>query len=172
MKIEIWSDVVCPWCFVGKRHLEQALARFPHADEVDVQWKAYELDPNAPAERPGGYVERLAAKYGVSVGEARARMARIIGVGADAGIDFRFEHARPGNTFDAHRLLHLAGAVGLQDELKERFFSATFTDGHPIGDREALLKLAVDVGIAEADARRGLEDDEEGEGGRAPGGRA
>src|SRR5689334_9097341 len=160
MKIEIWSDVVCPWCYVGKRHLEQALSTFPHADDVEIEWKAYELDPGAPAVRPGSYMDRLASKYGIPVGEARARMARIISVGAEAGIDFRFDHARPGNTFDAHRLLHLASSVGLQDELKERLFAATFTEGQPIGDRDSLLKLAVDVGIAEADARRVLDTDE------------
>src|SRR5256885_15748141 len=151
MKIEIWSDVVCPWCYVGKRHLEQALRQFEHSDEVEVEWKSYELDPTAPAVRPGTYVERISGKYGISVGEARARMARIVGVGADAGIDFRFDHSRPGNTFDAHRLLHLASSIGLQDEMKERMFAATFTEGHPIGDRESLLKLAVEVGIAEGD---------------------
>ena len=157
MKIEIWSDVVCPWCFVGKRHLEEALHGFAHADAVEIVWKSYELDPGAPSVRPGSYVERISSKYGIPVGEARARMARIISVGANAGIDFRFDDARPGNTFDAHRLLHLAASVGLQDELKERLFAAAFTEGHPIGDGETLVKLAVDIGIAEADARRVLE---------------
>src|SRR3954471_15572373 len=159
MKIEIWSDVVCPWCYVGKRHLEHALSTFHHADDVEIEWKSYELDPSAPPVRPGTYMERLSSKYGISTGEARARMSRIVSVGADAGIEFRFDHARPGNTFDAHRLLHLAASVGLQDELKERLFTATFTDGQTIGDRETLVKLAVDVGIAEADARRVLEND-------------
>ena len=157
MKIEIWSDVVCPWCYVGKRNLERALEGFGHADDVEIQWRSYELDPQAPPVRPGTYVERIARKYGLPVGEARARMARIISVGADAGLDFRFDDARPGNTFDAHRLLHLAGTLGLQDELKERFFVATFTEGHPIGDRDTLVKLAADVGIPEDDARRVLD---------------
>jgi predicted DsbA family dithiol-disulfide isomerase len=157
MKIEIWSDVVCPWCYVGKRHLEQALAEFPHAREVEIEWKSYELDPEAPRQRPGTYSERLATKYGTSVAEARARMARIVSIGAAARIDFRFDDARPGNTFDAHRLLHLAAKVGVQDQLKERFFAATFIEGRPIGDRETLVSLAAEAGIAEADARRVLE---------------
>jgi predicted DsbA family dithiol-disulfide isomerase len=157
MKIEIWSDVVCPWCYVGKRHLEQALAGFPRAGEVEIEWKSYELDPEAPLQRPGTYSDRLATKYGTSVAEARARMARIVTIGAAAGIDFRFDDARPGNTFDAHRLLHLAATAGVQDELKERFFAATFVEGRPIGDRETLVSLAVEVGVAEADARRVLE---------------
>ena len=160
MKIEIWSDVVCPWCFVGKRHLEQALKDFPHAGEIELEWRSYELDPTAPRERPGTYFERIAKKYGLSIGEARARVARIVQVGSEAGIDFRFDDARPGNTFDAHRLLHFARTVGRQDELKERFFVAAFTEGHPIGDRDTLVKLAADVGLAEDDVRRVLDSDE------------
>ena len=159
MKIEIWSDVVCPWCFVGKRHLEEAMRGFAHAEEVEIEWKSYELDPRAPRERPGTYAERIAKKYGIPVGVARDRISRIVSVGADAGIDFRFDSTRPGNTFDAHRLLHFASSIGLQNELKERFFLATFTEGHPIGDAETLVKLAADVGIAEADVRRVVESD-------------
>jgi predicted DsbA family dithiol-disulfide isomerase len=157
MKIEIWSDVVCPWCFVGKRHLEQALATFEHSGDVEIEWKSYELDPDAPRQRPGSYSERIASKYGTSVAEARARMARIIGIGAAAGIEFHFDDARLGNTFDAHRLLHLAAKAGLQDQLKERFFTATFTEGRAIGDPETLVSLTVEMGIAEADARHTLE---------------
>jgi predicted DsbA family dithiol-disulfide isomerase len=157
MQIQVWSDVVCPWCYVGKRNLEHALADFAHADDVQVEWRSYELDPEAPLRRPGSYVERIAKKYGLTVAEARARMARIIGVGAAAGIDFRFDDAQPGNTFDAHRLLHLAGTLGVQHELKERLFAATFTEGQPIGDRDVLVKLALDAGIPETDARRVLE---------------
>ncbi len=157
MKIEIWSDVICPWCYVGKRNLETALAQFSHADEVEVEWKAYELDPNAPAVRPGSYVERIASKYGIPVGEARARMARIISVGAEAGIDFKFDSARPGNTFDAHRLLHHAAGLGRQNELKERLFHATFTEGQPIGDRQTVLELAGEAGLDVDEARRMLE---------------
>ncbi len=157
MQVQVWSDVVCPWCYVGKRNLERALADFAHADDVHVEWRSYELDPEAPLRRPGSYVERIARKYGLSVSEARARMARIISVGADAGIDFRFDDAQPGNTFDAHRLLHLARTLGVQDELKERLFAATFTEGQPIGDRDALVKLALEAGVPEADARRVLE---------------
>jgi predicted DsbA family dithiol-disulfide isomerase len=157
MRIEIWSDVVCPWCYVGKRNLEQALREFDHEGDVEIEWKSYELDAGAPRERPGSYAERIATKYGMPVAEARARIAHIVSVGADAGIDFRFDDARPGNTFDAHRLLHHAATLGLQNELQERLFAATFTERHPIGDPETLVKLASDAGIDEADARRVLQ---------------
>ena len=162
MRIEIWSDVVCPWCYVGKRHLEQALDRFAHRDAVEIVWKAYELDPHAPPERDGSYPERIARKYGIPEEQARASIARIVNAGADAGIDFRFDDLRAGNTFDAHRLLHLAASFGAQSALKERLLFATFTEGHPIGDRDTLVKLAGDVGITESHARRVLEGDEFG----------
>ena len=160
MKIEVWSDVVCPWCYVGSRNLAEALRRFAHADQVEVEWRSYELDPRAPVERSGSYVDRISRKYGIPVGQARASMSRIIQVGADAGIDFRFDDARLGNTFDAHRLIHLARSHGRQDELKDRLFAAAFTEGRPIGDHETLVELAGEVGIPEADARRVLSSDE------------
>lgn len=153
MKIEIWSDVVCPWCYVGKRNFDAALAQFEHRDEVEVVWRSYELDPNAPLERTGNYAARLAKKYGVSEGEAKAMIARIVSAGAKAGVELRFDALRGGNTFHAHRLLHAAKAVGLQHELEERLFAATFTEGEPIGDREALVKAAMAVGIDEPLAR-------------------
>ena len=147
MKVEIWSDVVCPWCFVGKRNFEAALAGFEHAGDVDVHWRSYELDPRAPREREGDYASRISRKYGVSLGEAKARIARIVSAGADAGIEFNFDRSRPGNTFDAHRLLHFAATRGRQGELKERLLLATFTEGEPIGDHDTLAKLAVDTGL-------------------------
>ena len=162
MRIEIWSDVVCPWCYVGKRHLEQALDRFAHRDSVEIVWRAYELDPNAPPERSGSYPERIARKYGISEAQARSSIQRIVDAGAEAGIDFRFDDLRAGNTLDAHRLLHFAASQGLQNELKERLLFATFTEGHPIGDRETLVKLAADVGLAESDTRRVLNSGEFG----------
>jgi len=149
MLVEIFSDVVCPWCSIGKRRFEAALAGFAHADEVDVVWRAYELDPQAPARREGDYVDRLARKYGMSREQAASAQARLTQTAADVGLDFHFERVRPGNTFDAHRLLHYAGEAGpgLQDALKERLFSAYFTEGAPIGEPETLLRLAAEVGL-------------------------
>ena len=154
VKIEVWSDVVCPWCWVGKRNLEAALEGFEHRDQVEVVYRSYELDPVAPAEREGSYVERLARKYGVVEGQARAMIARIEDAGAQVGLDFRFDIARAGNTFDAHRLIHLGG-----EPVKERLMRAYFTEGEPIGDRETLVRLAVDAGLAEDEVRTVLDSD-------------
>ena len=122
-----------PWCYIGKRHFESALERFEHADEVEVVWRAFELDPAAPVEREGAYIDRLASKYRIPVAEAEAMVERMTRVGDDAGVDIRFDLARPGNTFDAHRLLHLGLERGVQDAVKERLLAATFTEGRPDG---------------------------------------
>jgi predicted DsbA family dithiol-disulfide isomerase len=159
MKVEIWSDIVCPWCFVGKRQFERALAEFEHADEIEVDWRAYELDPRAPEVREGTYAERIARKYGIEIGQARAAMSRLINAGAEAGIDFKFETMRPGNTFDAHRLVHLGKARGIQDRVKERLLQATFFEGEPIGTRDVLARLAVEAGLDAADVRNVLDGD-------------
>lgn len=149
MKVEIFSDVVCPWCAVGKRRFEAAAARFEHADELEVVWRAYELDPHAPATREGDYAERLARKYGMTREQAVKANESLTALAATEGLNFRFDRARPGNTFDAHRLLHYAREAGtdLQDALKERLFTAYFTEGAAIGETETLLRLAGEVGL-------------------------
>jgi predicted DsbA family dithiol-disulfide isomerase len=159
VKIEIWSDVVCPWCYVGKRNFEAALAQFEHRDQVEVVYRSFELDPHVPAEREGSYDERLARKYQVTAGEARAMIARMVDAGSQVGIDFRFDRSRPGNTFGAHRLLHLGAAHGIQHQVKERLMAATFTEGAPIGDRETLVRLGVEAGLDEAEVRATLDSD-------------
>ncbi|MEA2972328.1 MAG: hypothetical protein QOG82_786 [Actinomycetota bacterium] len=147
MRVEIWSDVVCPWCYIGKRHFESALERFEHADEVEVVWRAFELDPAAPVEREGAYIDRLSSKYRIPVAEAEEMVERMTRVGDDAGVDIRFDLARPGNTFDAHRLLHLGLERGVQDAVKERLMAATFTEGRPTGRADTLVDVAVEAGL-------------------------
>jgi len=161
LKVEIWSDVVCPWCYVGKRRFEEALTRFEHRDEVELVWRSFELDPSAPpsATEQGTYVQRLATKYGRSVIEAQAMIDNMTETARKEGLDFRFDLARPGNTFDAHRLLHLALEHGRQDELKERFDRATFTEGSPVSDHSALRALAAQVGLPDTDVAAVLTSD-------------
>ena len=143
MHVEIWSDIACPWCYVGKRRFEAARAAFEHRDEVEVTWRSFELDPGAPRERPGDRAEHLAAKYGSSVEQARAMQENMTQVAAGEGLDFRFDIARDGTTFDAHRLLHLAAASGRQDALKERLMRAYLTEGELMSDAETLTRLAL-----------------------------
>lgn len=161
LRIDIWSDIACPWCHVGKRRLETALVRFAHRDDVDVHWHAFELDPSAPREldRTVSYAERLAKKYGSTVSQAEAQIAQMTATAAQDGLDFRFDHIRPGNTFDAHRVLHFAEARGVQDAVKERFLRAYLSEGEPIGDPETLIRLASEVGLDAEEVRALLASD-------------
>jgi predicted DsbA family dithiol-disulfide isomerase len=145
--VEIWSDIACPWCYIGKRRFEAAVAGFPHRDEVTVTWRSFQLDPEAPAERPGELAAHLASKYGSSVEQARARQAQITELAAAEGLDFRFDRARSGNTFDAHRLVHLAAAHDKQDAMKERLMRAYLTEGELMSDHAALARLAGEIGL-------------------------
>ena len=147
MHVEIWSDIACPWCYVGKRRFEAALAAFEHRDEVTVTWRSFELDPAAPRERGGDRAAHLAEKYGESVERAIEMQDHMTRVAAGDGLEFRFDIARSGSTFDAHRVLHLAAAHGLQDAMKERLMRAYLTEGELVGDAEVLERLAVEAGL-------------------------
>jgi predicted DsbA family dithiol-disulfide isomerase len=159
MKVEIWSDVVCPWCYIGKRRFENALERFAHRDDVEVVWRSFELDPSAPVRRTGDSAQRLADKYGMSREQAAASQDRLTQMAAAEGLAFHFENAQSGNTFDAHRLLHLASERGVQDEVKERLFRAYFSEGEAIGEPETLVRLAAEVGLDPAEADKVLGSD-------------
>lgn len=157
MRVEVFSDVVCPWCYIGKRRLEQALTSFPHADEVTVTYRSYQLDPSAPRASTQTITEHLSARYGIPPAEAAAMNERVTGIAATVGLDLRLEHAHPTNTFDAHRLLHFAAAHGRQVALNERLFSAHFVRGESVGDTDALVAMAVEVGLDALAARAVLD---------------
>jgi predicted DsbA family dithiol-disulfide isomerase len=159
MDVEIWSDIACPWCYVGKRRFEAALAAFEHRDQVTVTWRSFELDPEAPAEREGDRAEHLAAKYGSSVEQAQAMHAQMTDMAAAEGLEFHFETARAGNTFDAHRIVHLAAAHGRQDAMKERLMRGYLTEGELMTDHAALERLAGDVGLDAEEVRDTLAGD-------------
>ena len=159
MLVEIWSDVVCPWCYIGKRRFEQAMDAFDGANEVEVRWRSFELDPNAPATIDVDLIDRLASKYGVSRSEAETMSGRVTATARAEDLSYRPDIAKPGNTLDAHRLLHYAAELGCQGELKERLLAAYQSEGQPIADHETLVNAATAVGIAEADARDVLSGD-------------
>jgi predicted DsbA family dithiol-disulfide isomerase len=159
MHLEIWSDIACPWCYVGKRRFEAALARFEHRDEVTVTWRSFELDPEAPRERDVDAATHLASKYGTSREQAVAMQDRMTETAAADGLDFRFDLARGGSTFDAHRLVHLAAEHGVQDAMKERLFLAYLSEGQAIGDPATLERLAVEIGLPEGEVRETLASD-------------
>ncbi len=150
MDIDIWSDIACPWCYVGKLRLEAALASFEHRDEVQVVWHSFELDPSAPLEREGDNATNLAHKYGTTREQALEMLAKMTDTAAGEGLEFHFERARGGNTFDAHRLTHLALAHGCQDAMKERLMRAYLSEGELVSDHPTLRRLALEVGLPAA----------------------
>ncbi|PTL60243.1 DsbA family oxidoreductase [Paraconexibacter algicola] len=147
MLLEIWSDVACPFCFVGKRNLEAALAQFEHADQVEVRWRSFQLAPDAPLTTQATSTEYLARKYGRSLEEAGQMQERMVAMAAEAGIEMHPDRVRMTNTRDAHRLLQLAHESGRQDALKEAFLQAYHADGEHLGDPATLRRLAVDAGL-------------------------
>jgi predicted DsbA family dithiol-disulfide isomerase len=159
VKVEIWSDVVCPWCYVGKRRFEAALAQFD--GDVELVWRSFELDPSAgPSPEEGGdYAHRLAKKYGGGLERAQSMIDTMTQTAAAEGLDFRFDLARPGSTFDAHRLLHLARERGIQDAVKERLDRATFTEGLRVSDHASLVRVVAEAGLDEGEARAVLASD-------------
>ena len=147
MTVEIWSDVVCPWCYVGKRRLEHALEQFAHRDQVELTWRSFQLDPSAPPERAHSSTEHLAAKYGMSVEQAEQSNAQMTELAAQEGLEYHLDRTRGGNSFHAHRLIQLAAEQGKQDAVQERLFHAYFSEGQAIGELDTLNRLAAELGL-------------------------
>ena len=145
MKIEIWSDILCPFCYIGKRRLEKALATFEHAAEVDIQWRSFELDPNANPTPGESQYALLARKYGNTEAWARQMSANMAQSAAEEGLAFDFDRVVPANSLRAHRLVHLAAHHGQQDAAKERLFKAYLEEGLDINDVPTLTRLAAEL---------------------------
>ena len=158
MRVEVWSDVVCPWCYVGKRRLETALERFPHRDQVEVVWRSFQLDPTVPEGETHPTLPALAAKYGVEVEQMRENMRGLEETAAAEGLEYHLADGISGNTLLAHELLHLAAEHGKRNELKERLLHAYFEEQRSVFDVESLVPLAVEVGLEEAEVREALTD--------------
>ncbi len=159
LEVEVWSDIVCPWCAIGKRRLEMAIAKLPDKDAVRVRWRSFELDPSAPAVREEDNVTHLAKKYGRTKSEALAMMQRVVDTAAADGLDLKLSSARSGNTFDGHRVLHLAAEKGVQAAVKDRFMRGYMTEGLAIGDHEVLVRLASEAGLDAEEVRAVLSSD-------------
>lgn len=160
LRVDIWSDIACPWCYVGKRRFEAALAGFAQRDQVEVVWHSFELDPSGPA-RPGQAMRTiLAHKYGRSEAQAQEMLDSMTATAAGEGLEYHFERLQPTNTLLAHQVIHLAAKKGLQDETKERLLRAFFVEGEFLGDPETLMRLAAEVGLDPAEVRAALESGE------------
>jgi predicted DsbA family dithiol-disulfide isomerase len=157
MKIEVWSDFVCPFCYIGKRRLEMALNDFEHKEEVEVVFKSFELDPQSKKKFDESIHEIIAKKYGMPVEQAKGMNNQIVAQAKEIGLNYNFDDMKPTNTFDAHRLAHYAKTEGKMNELSERILKAYFVESKDISDYEVLTKLAEEVGLNRAEALESLE---------------
>ncbi|MCC2547272.1 DsbA family oxidoreductase [Hymenobacter sp. BT175] len=156
MKVEIWSDIMCPFCYIGKRRFEAALQQFSHSEEVDIVWRSFELDPSMQ-NKPGQSIhELLAERKGISVAQGRQMNDHMAQVAREVGLQYDFDRVVPTNTFLGHQLIHLAAEHGLQGAAKERLFAAYYTEGQNLGDLETLVRLGAEIGLDEAETRTAL----------------
>jgi predicted DsbA family dithiol-disulfide isomerase len=153
MKIEIWSDLVCPFCYIGKRRFEEALKKFPAKDKIKIEWKSFLLDPHSKPIDGKTIHEALAAKKGWTIEQAKSIGEQVTEMAAEVGLDYQFDRVIPANTFDAHRLTHLALQHGLQDKAEEILFHAYFTEGKNLSDLESLVQIGVEIGLNEDEVR-------------------
>jgi predicted DsbA family dithiol-disulfide isomerase len=166
MRVDIWSDIVCPWCYIGHARFSRALAEVEHRDEIEVVYRSFELDPSIPGGQATPILDVLAAKYGMSPAEARQAEGRVAAMAAAEGLEFTVDRAM-GNTFDAHRLVHLGREHGLQERLLQRLYRMYFGEGRSVFDQEALVGLAADEGLDPDSASRVLKDGSYGDAVRA-----
>ncbi|WP_395110741.1 DsbA family oxidoreductase [Actinomadura sp. SCN-SB] len=148
--VDVWSDLVCPWCFIGKRRFEAALEGFEHRDAVRVRWRSFELDPNAPTEAVERAPELLQRKYGMTAEQAAEANARVTTIAAEVGLTYRLDESWPVNSFDAHRVMHFAADQGVGDAVRERLMTAYTSEGVALGDRETLVAEVTKAGLDEA----------------------
>lgn len=156
MKIEIWSDVMCPFCYIGKRRLEEALAQFPEKEKVEIEWKSFQLDPTTVTDPGKNVYEYLAERKGISVPESKQMHAQVISMAESAGLHYNFDTAVIANSFDAHRLMQFAKTKNLGDAAEERIFRAYFTEGVNVADHAELKRLAGEIGLDEQEAENVL----------------
>jgi predicted DsbA family dithiol-disulfide isomerase len=160
MKIEIWSDIMCPFCYIGKRHFESALKQFTHAENVQIEWKSFQLDPTIPKmdERVDVY-QYLADKKGMSIEQSKAMHENVIQMAKNAGLDYNFDIAVVGNSKDAHRLIQFAKTKELGDQAEEALFKAYFTDGKNMADLNDLIEIGASIGLESQALKAILESD-------------
>ena len=160
ISVDVWFDLVCPWCHLGARRWQIALARFEHPDTVQVRWRSFELDPHGSREALLTIPQRMRQDLGLSAGQAAAGVAALTGLAADLGLTYRLDEARPVNSFDAHRLLHAAAEDGIGDRVRERLMQAYTGEGAHLADHPTLVALAADAGLPTEVARALLQGDD------------
>lgn len=151
MKVEIWSDIVCPFCYIGKRKFEHALNAFPHKEHIEIEWRSYQLDPEMQPSEGMSVNQYLAERKGVSAAQGKAMNDQMTKMASEVGLEYHFDQAIITNTLQAHRLLHFAKNKGKQQETKEKLFAAYYTEGKDIGDAAVLISIGESVGLDRAE---------------------
>jgi protein disulfide-isomerase len=160
MKVEIWSDIMCPFCYIGKRHYEAALKQFSDSNKIELEWHSFQLDPNIPKQTEKVSVYKyLADRKGMSVEQSKQMHGNVVEMAKAAGLTYDFDKAVVANSFDAHRLIQLAKKNHLGDEAEERLFKAYFTEGKDMGNHQTLIELGKEIGLNEAEVKEVLESD-------------
>ena len=162
MKVEVWSDIMCPFCYIGKRYYESALGQFEERDQVEIEWHSFQLDPTIPKNLPvkENVYQYLADKKGISYEQSAQMHERVIQMAMKAGLEYHFDKAIVANSFDAHRMIQLAKTKALGDQAEERLFRAYFTEGKDFGDHETLIKIGKEIGLPENEIKLALNSDE------------
>ena len=160
MKVEIWSDVMCPFCYIGKRQFEQALKQFGHSNHIQIEWRSFQLNPGMETNPDASINDYLAESKGWSVDQARQMNRRVTNMAKDVGLTYDFDRAVVANSFDAHRLIQFAKTMDKGDKAEEALFHAYFTDGKNIADHKTLIKLAANIGLNPENATAVLESDQ------------
>lgn len=160
MKVEIWSDVMCPFCYIGKRHFEQAMEKLPFKNEIEVDWKSYQLNPEYHNTTDETIYDYLSRSKGMPIEQAKQMTKQVVEMAENAGLTIDFDHNKPANTFNAHRLIHLAAKYNLQDLAEEKLFEAHFVNSRNIGDDAVLVDVAVEIGLDQAETEQVLQSDQ------------
>lgn len=160
MKVEIWSDIMCPFCYIGKRKFEQALEQFEYSNNIEVRWRSFELAPDLKTDPSINTYEYLAEQKGWTLDYTKKVHARLTETAKEVGLDYNFDTVIPANSFNAHRLSHLAAKHGLQNKAEEQLFAAHFTEGKNIDDEETLIQIGVEIGLQEEEIRTILQSDQ------------
>ena len=162
MKVEVWSDIMCPFCYIGKRNYETALDQFTDKNLVEIEWHSFQLDPTIPVknEKKVNVYQYLAEKKGMSYEYSKKLHEKLIQTARDAGLEYNFDKAIVANSFDAHKMIQLAKTKNLGDAAEERLFRAYFTEGRDFGDTDTLVSLGKDIGLQENEIRDALKSDE------------
>ncbi|MGJ1283512.1 DsbA family oxidoreductase [Sphingobacterium spiritivorum] len=160
MQVEIWSDIMCPFCYIGKRNFEGALSKFANSENIEIIWKSFQLDPTLPEKEEFDHIQYLVQRKGMPANQVHAMLDQVTQTAKNAGLDYDFEHVVTVNSFNAHRVIQFAKTKGLGDEIEERFFKAYFTEGKDIADRKVLSALGQEIGLTEDDIEQALSNDE------------